>query len=358
MLKIKTLEDTIEEARRQINVCNACRYCEGYCAVFPAISQKREFANADITQLANLCHNCRGCYYACQYTPPHEFSINLPRSLAEVRQQSWQHFAAPSFIAGIFHRHGSALAAAVILGLSLFIYLFQTLIPASGDGFYKIVAHNVLVAIFVPAFLLPILSIAVSLRRYWLSIGGQSIRYADLRSAISSAASMKNLSGGAGDGCNFEDEDRFSNTRRWLHHAVMYGFLLCFAATSAGTILHYVFDMPAPYGLFSLPKLFGLSGGILLCIGTAGLARLKLNADRNLSDANVWGGEMGFILLLFFVSASGLALYLLGNTSWLAPLLAAHLGSVLAFFLLMPFSKMVHGFYRIMALIRNSQTSG
>ena len=27
----------IEEAARQVNICNACRYCEGYCAVFPAI---------------------------------------------------------------------------------------------------------------------------------------------------------------------------------------------------------------------------------------------------------------------------------------------------------------------------------
>ena len=26
--------DTIQEARRQIEICNACRYCEGYCSVF------------------------------------------------------------------------------------------------------------------------------------------------------------------------------------------------------------------------------------------------------------------------------------------------------------------------------------
>jgi citrate/tricarballylate utilization protein len=27
--------DTGIEARRQMEICNACRYCEGYCAVFP-----------------------------------------------------------------------------------------------------------------------------------------------------------------------------------------------------------------------------------------------------------------------------------------------------------------------------------
>ena len=60
--------DSIQEARRQIEICNACRYCEGYCSVFPAINRERAFADGDVTQLANLCHNCRGCYYACQYT--------------------------------------------------------------------------------------------------------------------------------------------------------------------------------------------------------------------------------------------------------------------------------------------------
>ena len=28
--------------------------------------RQKEFSDGDITHLANLCHNCRGCYYACQ----------------------------------------------------------------------------------------------------------------------------------------------------------------------------------------------------------------------------------------------------------------------------------------------------
>ena len=82
-----TLTGTIAEARRQIEICNACRYCEGYCAVFPAINRERVFADGDIMQLAHLCHNCRGCYYSCQYIPPHEFAVNIPRILAETRAE-------------------------------------------------------------------------------------------------------------------------------------------------------------------------------------------------------------------------------------------------------------------------------
>ena len=60
-----------------------------------------------------------------------------------------------------------------------------------------------------------------------------------------------------------------------------------------------MFNSPAPYSLFSVPKLFGVPGGILLSIGTLAMAHLKLKADRALANGGAWGGEMGFILLLF-----------------------------------------------------------
>jgi len=75
------LTETQSEARRQLDICNACRYCEGFCAVFPALQRREDLTAGDIGQLANLCHNCRGCYYACQYSPPHSFALNLPAAL-------------------------------------------------------------------------------------------------------------------------------------------------------------------------------------------------------------------------------------------------------------------------------------
>jgi citrate/tricarballylate utilization protein len=348
-----SLEPNIE-ARRQLEICNACRYCEGYCSVFPALQRRREYTNSDIRHLANLCHNCRGCYYACQYTEPHEFALNIPAILAEVRQQSWQEHAVPSGFARTFQRSGTAVGLAIIAGLTLLILAIQSLGSWQGNGFYGILSHNMMVAIFIPVFVLPVLSIVFSVKQYWKSTAGKPFDLTDLYAALAMIANMRDLSGGHGDGCNFEDEDRFSNARRWLHQAAMYGFLLCFAATSAATIMFYFFNLPAPYPFFSLPKLLGISGGLLLCIGTMGLAVLKLRADPELGANNVWGGEMSFVLLLFLVSATGLALYWLGDSHWLAELLALHLGSVLAFFLLMPYSKMVHGFYRLAALTKDA----
>ena len=119
--------ELIDEARRQAQICNACRYCEGYCAVFPAMHAERAFSDGDLTQLANLCHNCRGCYYACQYTAPHEFDLNLPQALAELRQDSWRSYAWPAGFGRLVDRSGLAIAVGLVLAFALLFALAQGL---------------------------------------------------------------------------------------------------------------------------------------------------------------------------------------------------------------------------------------
>src|SRR3569832_2469674 len=65
----------VQEGQRMMSICNACRYCEGYCAVFPALERRLRFDESDLNYLAILCHNCGACYSACQYAPPHEFNL-------------------------------------------------------------------------------------------------------------------------------------------------------------------------------------------------------------------------------------------------------------------------------------------
>ncbi len=346
----------VQEVRRQTEICNACRYCEGFCAVFPALQELRKFEEGDLVHLANLCHDCRGCYYACQYTAPHEFDLNLPKAFAELRQDSWVRYAWPQAFARCFHRSGTGIALLLLLACTLVFVLMLYSPSPHGVGFYSVIPHEVMVAIFTPAFVLPLASIAVSLRRYWRRTGGGRITLAHVAAAFGSAARMKNLAAGHGEGCNFEDQDRFSPSRRYAHQLVLYGFLLCFASTSSGAILHYFFDNPAPYPVLSLPKLFGISGGITLSMGGIWMVSLKLRADRAPGNPRIWGGEMAFVLLLSVVALSGLVLYGLGHlgTGVLTVLLGLHLGSVLAFFLLLPYSKMVHGFFRLAALIRDA----
>ncbi len=347
--------DLLQEARRQAEICNACRYCEGYCSVFPALHAERAFSDGDLTQLANLCHNCRGCYYACQYTAPHEFELNLPQALANVRQESWEDLAFPQVAGRAFQKNGVAIAVVAVIGFAVLFWTAKSLGSEGGEGFYAVLSHNAMVAIFLPAFLFPLVSIAISLRRYLKRVDAEPLKPAHLVKALKQAAQMRNLKGGHGDGCNFEDEDRFTHARRMAHQAVMYGFLLCFTSTSVATVMHYVLDLPAPYGLFSLPKLLGLSGGLLLVLGCVELIRLKLRSDRALGAQGAFGAEIAFVGLLGFVGLSGLLLYALGQTAAMPLLLAVHLGAVLAFFLLTPFTKMAHGFYRLTALVVDAQ---
>ena len=79
----------LEETDRLMTVCNSCRYCEGLCAVFPAMEMRRAFSDGDLNYLANLCHGCGACYVDCQFSPPHEFNVNVPKTLAIARAESY-----------------------------------------------------------------------------------------------------------------------------------------------------------------------------------------------------------------------------------------------------------------------------
>ena len=111
------------EVARQLQICNACRYCEGFCAVFPAMTRRLEFGSADIHYLANLCHNCGACLHACQYAPPHEFAVNVPQAMARVRGQTYADYAWPSSFGRLYQRNGLTLALALTAGLAFFLML-------------------------------------------------------------------------------------------------------------------------------------------------------------------------------------------------------------------------------------------
>jgi len=108
----KLLTANEAEVDRVLAICNACRYCEGFCAVFPAMTRRLEFAKADINYLANLCHNCGACLHACQYAPPHEFAVNVPQSMAAVRGQTYADYAWPAAFGALYRRNGLTLALA------------------------------------------------------------------------------------------------------------------------------------------------------------------------------------------------------------------------------------------------------
>jgi citrate/tricarballylate utilization protein len=197
---------------------------------------------------------------------------------------------------------------------------------------------------------------ALSVRAFWRATGSPQAALSDSaswRQAIHDALSLKYLSGD-GHGCNERDES-FSGTRRWLHHAMFYGFMLCFAATAVGTIYHHVLGWVAPFSFFSGPVLLGTIGGVLLLIGTMGLFAMKLTADPVPAARRLLGGDVALLLLLALTAATGLLLLAFRGTAAMGTMLAVHLGVVLALFATLPYGKMVHGLYRTAALLRHAK---
>jgi len=355
----KGISENEAELARQMQICNACRYCEGFCAVFPAMTRRLQFDNkADLNYLANLCHNCGACLHACQYAPPHDFMVNVPQAMAKVRLETYTDFAWPASMGALYKRNGLTVSMATAFGLALFLVL--ALIskgtlwhePLAGN-FYAVFPHNTLVVLFGSVFGFSILALGIGLVRFWREITPGQVSGVAVGEAAHYALKLKYLDGGHGEGCNDED-DKFTLRRRMYHHFTFYGFMLCFAATSVATLYHYVFGWQAPYGYTSLPVILGTLGGIGLLIGPVGLFWLNKNRSPLHGDKAQQPMDRGFIALLFWTSLTGLALLVWRDTSAMALLLAIHLGVVMALFLTMPYGKFAHGFYRCAALLKSS----
>ena len=353
--------ELVAEGARMAAICNACRYCEGYCAVFPALERRLEFGEGDLAYLANLCHNCGSCYYACQYAPPHEFELHFPRMLAEIRDASYRKYAWPDVLARAFERNGLVLAVATAAMLAVFFLAlgyaaggpaFFAAHPDSEGSFYAVVPHRTMAWLFGVVFVLALLALAPGAARFWRDTRERPGDFASavpLGQALADALALKYL-GGGGEGCTYPDE-RPSSLRRVFHHFTFYGFMSCFAATCVATLYHYALRWSAPYPLASWPVFLGTLGGVGLIAGPLGLLWLKGVRDRALASRQT-GMDVAFLLLLAAVSLTGLLLTALRESAVMSTLLAAHLGAVMALFVTLPYGKFVHAIYRFMALVR------
>lgn len=370
--------ELIQEGERVMRICNACRYCEGFCAVFPAMERRLSFEEHDLNYLANLCHNCTECYYACQYAPPQEFELNFPQTLAQIRLETYQKYAWPGFLAGLYCNNGvvTSLVTTVSIILILLIILFtsspEVLYTAYSDkqgSFYAVMSHHAMVYTFGAVALFLFAAFAVGFIRFCKDTGGkigELLKPAIIAQALTETLKLRYLDG-AGEGCAYPDELP-SNARRNFHHLTFYGFMLCFAATAVGTIYHYAFGWQTPPPMInlwgnqsqpldiirSLPLILGSLGGIGLLIGPLGLLWIKSRRNSKLIDPKQNGMDAGFLVLLFLTSLTGFLLMYFRQTALSGTFVVLHLGVVMGLFLTMPYGKFVHGIYRFGALLRNA----
>jgi len=360
-LLIRDGDAPLDEGVRIMTICNACRYCEGYCAVFPAMERRLDFAKADIRYLANLCHNCGECLYSCQYSPPHAFSVNVPQTLARVRLETYRAYAWPAALGRALSRSGiltalvlaAVIAALMLIGVSM--SRPQSLFEAvPGGRFYSVIPHGVMVSAFGLVGIFVAAAMLIGVLRAWSDMGEKLAALADpaaWRTALRDVFSLRYL-GGHATACVDGEQDRPASLRRWAHHLTFYGFLLSFAATVVAAVYHSAFGWQAPYGYVSLPVLLGTAGGIGLLLGPPVLYVCRRRADPVTLDSAQAGAADALIVLLFLTSATGLLLLAFRGTAAMGVLLVVHLAVVMALFIALPYGKFAHGFYRVFALLR------
>lgn len=352
--------DIFKEANRQLIICNACRYCEGYCPVFRAIETRRDFNQGDVFYLANLCHDCRACYYACMFTPPHEFAINIPKLLAEARIETYQRWSWPGFLARAFKKRGITVAlaigvTAVVTALSLLFVPAGSLfaIHLAPGAFYEVVPY---LAMVIGGLILFFYALAVWTRggaRFWSetrSVLHQPGGFKALASALSAALGLRYLQGG-GPGCFYPDE-RPSSVRRIYHSLTSWGLLSDFVATTLAFVYQDFFHRLPPYPLTSAPVIFGTVGGVALIVGTSGLIWLKLRSDPEPEGSGAVGMDYVFLVTLGLTALTGMLTLIFRTTAAMGSMLILHLALIAALFITAPYGKFVHFVYRSLALLR------
>jgi citrate/tricarballylate utilization protein len=339
----------LAEAQRQFLICSSCRYCEGYCATFPAIEGRSEYSASDIAYIANVCHDCRACSQACMYAAPHEFAVDIPKLLTAVRLETYPARAGGRVTGVATLAFAVALLAAIALGGR---WPQLTVADGAPGAFYRIVPFWWMAA---PAFLLAawgfvaLSMMARQLLRDVLPQGRATL--ADMLGAWKDGLTLTYMRGG-GAGCYYPEPDTPSSLRRILHVTLVAGVALAFLATVAGAVMQDLLAIAPPFAPLSVPVVSGTLGGIAIVLGAGGLLALKMvRAAREPEPAGMIKREVAFMWTLLAVASTGLLLLVLRGTVWLGPLLVVHLATVGALFLTVPYGKFVHVPLRLAALL-------
>lgn len=149
-----------------------------------------------------------------------------------------------------------------------------------------------------------------------------------------------------------EYKNKFIRTRWLMHLLIMWGF----AGLAVATTINFIFkpDSNKILSLFHPVRLLGVISGIMLMVGTLMATWSRLTKDSRYSSNTI---TCDWILLfhLFIVGLSGflitISFYIPAMPSlWSYWFFIIHIIAVLELFLLAPFGKMAHVWYRAFAL--------
>jgi citrate/tricarballylate utilization protein len=355
-----SVDDLFLEAERQLNVCNSCRYCEGYCPVWPALELRTELTEGDLTHLANLCHDCRDCFTACMYTAPHEFDLNPPKVFTEIRETTYDRYVWPREVPRPLRGIAGGITSSVVIGLVLLALSFLSTggraFSASATGSpYDLLPYWLMIVVAgAPA----LWSVGIGVRavlKYWQDTHGAARDLGSPRRwgrALVTAAQLRHMRGGGEEECAYPDEEP-TPARRRFHSLTFYGFLLCFASTVVAGIEQDFLGIGPPYPLLSVPVVLGTLGGLGMVAGCAGLIALKRRSPREQTTESMRRADHGLLGALLVLGLTGLLTLVLRDTVLFGVILLVHLAAIVVCFAVAPYTKFAHWVYRLLAIYQD-----
>ncbi len=340
------MTELMEDAIRQFNICNACRYCEGYCAVWDAIERQPSFLTSDMKYYSNLCHDCRECYYVCPYTDDHEFKLNIPKVLSELRLETyseniWPRFA-KKFLDHPIASWGTVASISIIFtfGLAVFLSGVKFLVSPSmlseqiiPDPYFKVLS------LLLYAYVIIIWS--VEGMKYWHSIKkpGRKITLRYFLLGLKDAFQHKYF-GGGGAGCNYPGE-KGTTTRLVFHAMLLGGFILDLA-----TILFYP-DMGRVI-VWSYT-----AGAAAMFLGSSFLLAFKPSSNQLLMATAMKQNDYPFTTAMMLTGLTGILFPIVSGTLLYSYFFLIHVALIAAIFLMAPYSKFLHPVFRVVSLAAN-----
>lgn len=322
------------------------------------IEYRREFKTADVEYVSNLCHDCGQCFDVCPYTPPNEFSVDIPKILSEIRTETYRKYATPrkmslfsgSGIGFTLMLFGFSFLALFVIYLSSGNYL-RIFMAISGPGsFYVILSNDILDVAGTLILFFVVLAWSISGKKFLKEVGGPSnIGLYDLIRALFDSFGEKWFRGG-GAGCNYPHRDEKGSYKKMITHSlVLYGFLLDFLATTSAFVEQDFFHVLPPYPILSMPVISGITGGVMLIIG-ASLFLIFDYISSSEKDVSMTPIDRTFLVALLLTAFTGLLVLGFRNTSLMGTLLLIHLSMVSVLFISAPYGKFVHLVYRFISI--------
>ena len=342
------MPDIYDEARRQFDICNACRYCEGYCAVWDEMENMKIFSNTNIQHLANLCHDCRECYTVCPFTEPHEFNLNIPKVLSNVRYETYIHNIKPKFMEkAATHQNYLWLSAIVLSLLSVFsigyinvngnlfaydnLFLIIHIFPVLQFKIFSIILYTYVIVLWT-----------LEANSYWNSINSgkdnKKITPHSIVSALYDTFSHKYFKGG-GAGCSYP-QDNSGKFRLIFHPMVFFGFIIDLIAISF-------------YGHLDIYLIIVyMAGSLLMSIGAISLLLAKLYSNRELANKQLLYMDYPFTTIMFLTGITGFIFPIISGYDIFSLIFMFHLCFIATIFLIAPFGKFIHPVYRFLSILK------